>query len=652
MANETDLAIALLALNHIDSNCPREEWIKAGMAAKAIGLPFEDFHDWSKNADNYKDRKDCEVAWMSFKESGAITGGTLFHIAKKYGWQNQKISIRQQKTLPQKKTTKRSKNLDPYVIWEQSLPALANHNYIMQKNGIPDGLRYYPATEPQLMINGKNVENYLVVPCWKNDELQTLQFIPPTKGDKKLNLPGASFNDGYFTVGVITDLIYVVEGIGHTWAIFRASGKPAAVCFSCTRMKAVVKALKTDFPTIHLILLPDRGKEEEAKKIATEFLCQWIELPHEMPLNSDINDYAQTHGHEALNKLLQFTKTPELHYKLLSGETILNTPSIEWVIKGVIPTKGLAAIYGASGSGKSFLVLDMAFSIASGEPHWFGLQVKKMPVTYVCLEGEAGIGKRIKAWTLYCNKSVPNDLRFVIQPFNLLGDDVSELARAITTACGVESLVIIDTLNRASPNTDENSSVDMGKIIVSSSKLQNTIGGVVLLVHHSGKDETKKLRGHSSLLAALDGAIEVANSNNRREWHVAKSKDDVTGQSYSFRLEIISFNEDNKGEKITSCIVIPNESIENGMRHVLPPNSGNQKIIWQALLNLFNDTTYFGQAGAPKEKSCIRLEDAIEKTKDRLLCEQKRQRERARTAIQGLVNRGLLIHAGGWLWLN
>jgi hypothetical protein len=40
------------------------------------------------------------------------------------------------------------------------------------------------------------------VPCWSGDELQTLQFIPPDNGDK-LNLPGASFNDGFFAVGEI-----------------------------------------------------------------------------------------------------------------------------------------------------------------------------------------------------------------------------------------------------------------------------------------------------------------------------------------------------------------------------------------------------------------------------------------------------------------
>jgi putative DNA primase/helicase len=71
---------------------------------------------------------------------------------------------------------------------------------------------------------------YLVVPCWMGDKLQTLQFIPPEKGDK-LNLPKASFNDGFFTVGKITDKVYLCEGIGQAWAINKATGAAAIVCF-------------------------------------------------------------------------------------------------------------------------------------------------------------------------------------------------------------------------------------------------------------------------------------------------------------------------------------------------------------------------------------------------------------------------------------
>ena len=51
-------------------------------------------------------------------------------------------------------------------------------------------------------------------------------------------------------------------------------------------------------------------------------------------------------------------------FKLLSGDELFNFSKMRWLVHGVIPAEGLVALYGASGSGKSFLALDMAFAIS------------------------------------------------------------------------------------------------------------------------------------------------------------------------------------------------------------------------------------------------------------------------------------------------
>ncbi|MDI1278513.1 AAA family ATPase [Methylobacter sp.] len=338
-----------------------------------------------------------------------------------------------------------------------------------------------------------------------------------------------------------------------------------------------------------------------------------------------------------------------MRFKLLSGDDLCNAPSMRWIVRGVLPAEGLAALYGASGSGKSFLILDIAAALAGGDYEWFGRRVTQCPVTYACLEGEAGMGKRIKAWSLLHKKPVPNSLKFIAQPFDLLSDDVGELAKAVLAGGGASGLMIIDTLNRAAPGADENSSVDMGNLIAAAKELQNLIGGLILLVHHTGKDATKGLRGHSSLYAALDGAIEVTMNNSRREWSVAKSKDDVTGDAHPFKLEIVPVGTDDDGEEITSCVACPVESIDNGFNRILPPKSGNQKIIFEALQDIFNRVD-FNQAGGEGVKK-IKLDDAIEKTRGRLVCDAKRQTERTQAAISGLVARGLLKFEDDWLWM-
>ena len=52
----------------------------------------------------------------------------------------------------------------------------------------------------------------------------------------------------------------------------------------------------------------------------------------------------------------------------------------------------------------------------------------------------------------------------------------------------------------------------------------------------------------------------------------------------------------------------------------------------------------------PQGRPCITLEAAIDKTRARLVCDPKRQTERAQAAIRGLVERGLLCHEGGFIW--
>ena len=57
---------------------------------------------------------------------------------------------------------------------------------------------------------------------------------------------------------------------------------------------------------------------------------------------------------------------------------------------------------------------------------------------------------------------------------------------------------------------DESTSADMGQLIANLQDLQTELGGFVLVVHHSGKDETRGLRGWSGLNGALDCAIAVS----------------------------------------------------------------------------------------------------------------------------------------------
>lgn len=113
---------------------------------------------------------------------------------------------------------------------------------------------------------------------------------------------------------------------------------------------------------------------------------------------------------------------------------------------------------------------------------------------------------------------MPAAFRFMLQALDIRKpDDRADLVQAVKAAGWQGGILALDTLNRAAPGMDENDSKSMGEVIGAAKAIQAELGGLVLLVHHTGKDATKGLRGHSSLHAALDAAIEVTRDGDRRE---------------------------------------------------------------------------------------------------------------------------------------
>jgi hypothetical protein len=259
------------------------------------------------------------------------------------------------------------------------------------------------------------------------------------------------------------------------------------------------------------------------------------------------------------------------------------------------------------------------------------------------------MGKRIMAWSIHNDAPVPAEMRFITDPLDLLSSDVAELGKAVIANGGAGGMVIIDTLNRAAAGADENSSVDMGRLIAASKQLQGITGGVVCLVHHTGKDSTKGLRGHSSLYAALDGAVEVTASDNRKSWSVAKSKDDVTGNAFPFKLDIVPVGADADGEVITSCVIGLDDSGED-VKTRRSTLGANQKIARDVLGEPLRKSLHIGMVGAPKGRPCIDYSEAVRLVTERMPTDPKHRKTRAVSAISGLISKGYMCMQGEWLW--
>jgi hypothetical protein len=340
-------------------------------------------------------------------------------------------------------------------------------------------------------------------------------------------------------------------------------------------------------------------------------------------------------------------------YKLLTGNDLRAMPPVKWRLKGVFPYDGLAALYGPSASGKSFLATDLSIALADGN-HWFGLRTTQSTVIYVALEGESGFKNRVAAWELANNRTLPANMRMLMEPFQITNPtDVNKLVATIPH----DSVVIVDTLNRAAPTSDENSSKEMGEILQACKWLQGQIGGLVVLVHHTGKDTTKGARGHSSLFAALDGAIEVEKSNDKRSWSIAKAKDGQDGKNFPFNLKVHNLGTDADGDDITSC------TIERGFPNIFakpPPQGLKQQAAFKALkghiATLTNPPLVI--AGSPYGGPSVKFEDAVSYLAGTLTTTPKNKRSNeARRLLAGLdhsghIDTGLDASSDTWCWIT
>jgi len=88
------------ALESIDPDCTRDEWLNVGMALHWAGnqtqsgdYALQVWNDWSAQAETkYKGTNDIWSVWKSFKADNGVTLGTFYHIAKTHGWERPPIT--------------------------------------------------------------------------------------------------------------------------------------------------------------------------------------------------------------------------------------------------------------------------------------------------------------------------------------------------------------------------------------------------------------------------------------------------------------------------------------------------------------------------------------------------------------------------------
>ncbi|MGT3827383.1 helicase RepA family protein, partial [Enterobacter kobei] len=250
---------------------------------------------------------------------------------------------------------------------------------------------------------------------------------------------------------------------------------------------------------------------------------------------------------------------------------------------------------------------------------WAGKSVSAGAVMYVVGEGGIGVPRRIKAWEKKYGVKL-NNLYLVNRPvFPVRREEMQEMikaARDVKSRTGQPvRLIVVDTLARCFGGNDENDARDMGAFIEGCDVIKRETGATLLVVHHSGKDDTKGARGSSAFRAALDAEFNV-----RREGDggaiiltCTKMKDAEEPKQAAFDLRTVELFTDRDGELISSLVVqdLPREAREPDpeladIKHL----TGNHAALWQSIrsrkakgepcnVSVIRDdiTTLFGENG-------------------------------------------------------
>lgn len=278
--------------------------------------------------------------------------------------------------------------------------------------------------------------------------------------------------------------------------------------------------------------------------------------------------------------------TTNRRFRRQSMEEITSRPPQVWRVKGLIPSTGVAMIYGASTSGKSFFAIDLGMCIARGEA-WRGKTTKPGAVVYVCAEAVDDFAKRVTAYKKH--HGVSN------LPFETIDEVPNLMVKADVEALIIEltrapvGVVFFDTLACVSVGGDENTAKDMAILLAHCKLISRVTGALVVLVHHTGKDESKGARGSSSLYGAMDTVIEISRAGDVRAAKVTKQKGGPDGQEFGFKLIPVPVGLDEDGDEIASCVIEHTQAVPKAQRKI-EPKGDNEVIVLRTLQRTYDLT--------------------------------------------------------------
>lgn len=242
-----------------------------------------------------------------------------------------------------------------------------------------------------------------------------------------------------------------------------------------------------------------------------------------------------------------------------------------WLIDNLIPTRGVGMLWGASGSHKTGVALDLLTAVHSGAEKWRDKAVTRGRGVLVLGEGQFFFRNRLRAKSKHDNIAMSSMPAVVLSPVNLRdAQQVAIFAHELMKLGAAQ--VWFDTLQQNSAGADGNSDKDMGEVISNMKWLSDKINGFVGVLHHEGKSgHDRGPRGSSVWRPALDVELYVESPDGvHGTVHVEKLKDGPPYSVYPFKREIVGLDKYENGRLVTSIVVVQTDDVPVVRKTKLP----------------------------------------------------------------------------------
>jgi hypothetical protein len=250
-------------------------------------------------------------------------------------------------------------------------------------------------------------------------------------------------------------------------------------------------------------------------------------------------------------------------------------PLKSWAIKGLMPAVGHGLLSGQWGAGKTFLALELAGSLMTGQPFISQLIKRQCGVLFLAAEGADEIRLRLDALVREKCGGMPRapfrwyeTVPVLLQPG--AADKLIAMARQADESLQAEfelplGLIIIDTVAASAGynamGAENDNAVNQALMNVLKT-LAQTLSSFVLGVDHFGKNIRTGTRGGSSkeasgdLVLACLGERELSGRVLNTRLAIRKCRGGPQGLEFPFVLRLVESSErDEDGDPITTLVV-------------------------------------------------------------------------------------------------